>query len=398
MNAECYDTLHSPSVSSQADSSAEEEQDPLRIALYSIPDSHNDPVKSAKARGAVAGVCKDLWVLVYDSPSFWSTINLNLNILPNRVTFVLDQCAGSDLHIRVALMDVRGPYDYLPGTTPSVEFLVDRMFSAIAHTGARWRSFFFYTEHPCAFIKVRNVCYDLPAPILFFIAVRYGYMPGYSEFEEEDPIYEEPKEACNWYNGSFAALVHLELDTATFVWSADLFRSLTTLDLSHFDNLRWDFFSSLFDAAANLRFLRLEKFSGCTIPDGAMLASTTLDVVDLGFGGNRCLIQRLEAFITPNVTDLTLRDIFDNLPAVLHCCVLLAQLRRFAVYSRVTYQSTPVYDRTVLQLFDAMPLLQVLDLHHAYRDLFTSYFPISSCYGHRRASSLRLVYRQSIVA
>ncbi|KAJ7629624.1 hypothetical protein B0H17DRAFT_1150494 [Mycena rosella] len=344
-----------------------------RIALFYIPDGHNDPVKSAKARGVAASVCRELWHLVYDDPSFWSTINLNLNITPERVAFVLDKCGDSELHIRVALIDVRGPSDYTLESEPSVESLIDRMLSAISPTSARWRSFFFYTEHPGAFNKVRDVCFGLSAPILTSISIRYGYMPGYSEFDELDAIYEEPKEAYDWFNRTFSHLDHLELSTVYFPWNTDLFGSLTTLDLSDFDDLRWDFILSLFADASNLLFLRLDTFSGFTVPDGAKLSSNSLLVVDLGFGGHRCLVNLLTALITPNVADLTLRDINDNLPTILQCGVLLGQLVRFAVYGRVTYQSTPVYDRAVLQLFDSMPLLQVLDLHHAYPYLFTSY-------------------------
>ncbi|KAJ7660546.1 hypothetical protein B0H17DRAFT_1212548 [Mycena rosella] len=181
----------------------------------------------------------------------------------------------------------------------------------------------FYTEHPGAFLKVRDVCSTIHAPILMSIAIRYGYMPGYSEFNEFEDIYEEPKDPYLWFNGTFSPLDSLELVSVNLPWSAGLLGALTTLDLSHFDDLNWDFFTFLFAAASSLKFLRLDKFSQCAVPEGAKIRLTSLVVVDLGFGGNRCRIDLLIAFNTPNVTDLALRDICANLPDILRCDVCL---------------------------------------------------------------------------
>ncbi|KAJ7114759.1 hypothetical protein C8R44DRAFT_740129 [Mycena epipterygia] len=355
-----------------------------RIADFFLPEVHNHPGTFARMRGILASICRGSYHRIYNDPHFWSALNLNLLVAPQSIAFALAHCPVGPLRVRLALIDYA---------------LVDDLFRAISHTAHRWNSFFVYTEHPGAYIRIRSNCADLHTPLLSSLSLRYGYMPGYSEFDDDDDIYDAPFTPLPWFNGSFEHLKHLELSAVGFPWiTPNIFATITSLDLTDYiDNIPvdWAFYDLLFSTARCLRYLRIDSFPKCRIPPSTSLYAPSLAVLDVGFDGDRFLLDLLSTLIAPGLVDLTVRDIHRGLHRLLRCHTLLRQLVRFALYGDVYASHSILYDQDLVRLFNFMPQLQVLDLRHARREVFFAYAlwayrNFRACSAH--SSKLRALY------
>ncbi|KAJ6581760.1 hypothetical protein B0H19DRAFT_1061276 [Mycena capillaripes] len=344
-----------------------------RIVNLSMPDGHNDPVAYAKFRGSVAEVCRASAARTISDQTLWSTLLLNRNVLSDSIQLVLGRCKEADLRVRIVFSDIRLRRD-TTGILPCVDCIVDRIFDLISDTSSRWKSFFLHTEHPGAFKRVRERCRYLDVPLLKSVALSYGYMPGYSEFDPIDEIYDDPLETYGWFEAYCPSLDHLELVSVLFPSDApNVFRNVTSLDLSSLCDLLWPFYATLFSTAVNLKYLRLADIDQCSIPSSASLYSASLLVLDIGMDGRRFLADLLATLTAPNLSDLTVRDPNFRFDCILDCADILAQLTRFALFGHIFYGSSILLGNALVRLFETTPHLRVLDLHHSLTDVFGAY-------------------------
>ncbi|KAJ7640378.1 hypothetical protein DFH06DRAFT_1334740 [Mycena polygramma] len=344
-----------------------------RIMRLALPDGHNDPVKFANVRSDIAALCKSSKTRTYEDEGLWNTLYINQHILPEKLRFVLDKCPDAPLRIRIALIDVR---IFPPASTDVLcaECLVDRIFDVISSTAHRWSSFYLHTEHPGAFLRVQERCSLLSTPNLRSVSISYGHLPGYSEYDIDDPIYGAPMAPANWFEESIPKLDHLDLQSVYFPWTNPLlFSNVTCVDLSRLFDVDWTLLRLLFSSASNLRFLRLDCIDHCAIPAGAILYSSTLVVLDIGLEGTRFMSDVLRAIVAPELVDLTLREVNRRMEAVLACSRLLGQLTRFAVFGLIIYDHCLEFEDVTTRLFNALVRVKYLDFHNARADLFAAY-------------------------
>ncbi|KAJ7171035.1 hypothetical protein C8R46DRAFT_1032728 [Mycena filopes] len=343
------------------------------ILHYAMPDGHNLPASYAGARSRVALVDKTWMNRVYSDPSLWSTLHINQDITSEQLAFALAKTGSADLRIRIAFIDFR-----ISSDTPyidemeTVADLVDRVFDVIAPTCARWTSFYCYTENPELILAVRNRCSSLVVPKLRSLAVGYLRRPGYSEFTATSNIYNAPLATHIWFNGTFAPLHHLELHSLYVPFThLDILCSIVSLDLTQLPDLDWHALVAIF-SAPRLRFLKLTAVSTWHTILGPPLYSASLQVLDLGFQRQLFLVQLLFALTAPSLDDLTLRDVGPHMRRISRA-PLMSQITRFAVTGEFTGHDHPVFVRSVAMLFDAMPNLRVLALHHCAPCVFVAY-------------------------
>ncbi|KAJ7255605.1 hypothetical protein C8J57DRAFT_1517901 [Mycena rebaudengoi] len=162
-----------------------------RITLEALPDRHHYPGAYSSGRAAIACVCKDWHYRVYTVPSFWCHICINHHISPDQLTFAISHCPAADLHIRIVMLDV-SPRGADGLTITEIEDTI-RVFMAILSPHAhRWKSFYLLTEDPVAFVEVQSLCLHLHTPRLQSLSLLYSDMRGYSTYDHEDPVYDEP--------------------------------------------------------------------------------------------------------------------------------------------------------------------------------------------------------------
>ncbi|KAJ7120544.1 hypothetical protein C8R43DRAFT_959788 [Mycena crocata] len=343
------------------------------IVKLSLSDGHNNPKSHALDRVNVALICKSSLNRVYSDASLWSSLYLNHRVEPERIRFVLSHCGDSDLRVRIAFLDIRCHQD-VAGTERSVDFLVDRLFAVISGTCGRWKSFYLQTEHPGAFIRVRDHCFGLSVPSMTSLALNYGYLPGYSEYPDDSPIYSDALELFPWFNGTFGPLDHLELVSVYVPWhGSSLLANITSLDISSIYDIEWDFFHEVFTHAVNLKFLRMDALSHCEIPFGYTPRLPALLVLDVGLDDNLFMYNLLFRLDTPLLTDLTVRDIDSGIPHLLICARILNQITRLAIFGLLSYTQMECLEQALGRLFSLIPNLQVLDLRHAEEDVFPAF-------------------------
>jgi hypothetical protein len=289
------------------------------------------------------------------------------------------RCPTASLDVRVTFLDLR----YSPGIggiSKSVPDLVSDLFRVLVITSFRWRSFFLMTEHPQAFHLVQQICQGLYAPELVSLNLQYLYMDGFSGWDDQDPIYEQPFIPADWFNNSHCVVNRLVLNATVVNWaSTGIFDNLVSLDVSqgHLGHLclGWSFFTTLFNSAAfSLKHLRLGEIQPFRVPPSASLYSPVLVVLDVSLDINGNLDSLMAVLDAPKLEDLTLRTIHDSFHLVLPLKQILGQLVRLSIHGDVCCSGDayplPTHVAQLYELYDSMPNLEVLDFSHSEYHVF----------------------------
>jgi hypothetical protein len=110
----------------------------------------------------------------------------------------------------------------------------------------------------------------------------------------------------------------------------------------------WDSLSLLFSIAQCLRFMRLGLITPFAIPDGGVLSSNSLNVLDIFIADDEFAVDLMLTMEVPGLTDLTLRARYSL--GILRCTRILGQLTWFALQGNI------FRGMSFFELFDSMPL------------------------------------------
>ncbi|KAJ7027586.1 hypothetical protein C8F04DRAFT_1266819 [Mycena alexandri] len=346
-----------------------------KIIGEAFPHASNFPVYYAEFRAIIARVCK-LWRFrLYSDQSFWSYIGLNQHVLSESLDFVLAKCPTVMLAIQISLLDVDTHYNVSSSEEPLAAML-SRIISKISPTSPRWRSFFFITEHPGAYMLVNCHLHSLHVPNLRTFATHYTLMEGYSNYDASDPIYLEPVKLLTLFDGDLSALTGVETCGVRIPRSiASLASNLVTFNVSQGYStslFTWEFLVELFSSATCLRHLKLADFAGVDVPTqgsrALSLVSASLRVLDLTVDTDGFAFSFMRFMDFPNIHDLTLRvDCTNAVESMRPFLPKFRPVRRFCLHGSLGY------DDNFYPVFDAMPLLQILDLQQADEHTFIAY-------------------------
>ncbi|KAJ7236469.1 hypothetical protein C8J57DRAFT_1247714 [Mycena rebaudengoi] len=340
-----------------------------RIMFEALPDGHNRPDAYSFFRGVISCVCMEWYFRIYSNQKFWSNIYVNHHLSLDRLAFALSRCPTADLHIRIVLLDVS--VDGMDGLTISdIEDTVRAFMALLAPTSERWSSLYILTENPIAFIEVQTLCLSLPAPMLSSLSLIYSHMLGYSTYDEHDPVYGEPAVPAPWFDNCMPALSHLQTAVPVQWYTPGLFDNLVSLnfaDLSYSTSIDWLTFHHLFSTATRLSYLRLSSVEQFDLPIQCTLLSPSLQVLDVDVDDSSFVLCLLQCLDVPSLVELTVRRVNSRLRLLLSCKVLLAGLVRLAIHGDIEMAYL------LINLFDSMPSLKVLDLSASRYHVLVSY-------------------------
>ncbi|KAJ7924268.1 hypothetical protein B0H13DRAFT_2315668 [Mycena leptocephala] len=306
----------------------------------------------AAKRGDLARVCKLWHDRIYNDGFFWNYLSINQHVDPEDIFFVLLKCGDANLHICISLLDV---FPRRRGQDHTHVFIALRIiFLCISFTAHHWVSFQLFSENPAAFLYVQERCQALRAPRLETFSLCYYLMEGYSAFHSGEPIYHEPLNPRTWFGGGPFRPRRLQLHGAAVSWTCpSILPSLVMLDLVDVMGtaiaVDWDSLSLLFSIAQCLRFMRLGVITPFAIPDGGVLSSNSLNVLDIFIADDEFAVDLMLTMEVPGLTDLTLRARY-SLGVILRCTRILGQLTWFALQGNI------FRGMSFFELFDSMPL------------------------------------------
>ncbi|KAJ7161103.1 hypothetical protein C8R46DRAFT_1038265 [Mycena filopes] len=347
---------------------------PIELWLKSVFELIHDPTltpsQSAKNRAAVACVSKVWRGRVYSVSAFWSSITIFKTVSIDRLRFVIAQCRDGDLDLTLNLREIRSIAGRAP-TVWTIASLVDAIFDCIGPTSSRWRSFELCTENPFVFKRVQSLCAGLPADRLSRLKLSYVYMPGYSNHIHTPAVYELPFQVHPWFSDSISRLSELRLFCAPMNWNAvGRFEHLEVVELTDFSadvHLDPGLLPALCRGAPSLRVLILGALRPFLVPADFRLESTSLRELDVEFYKPVFVGAILASVVAPGLRELVVRQVYDQLHALLACPDLLSRIERFTAYSSFGDHIT------IQHLFTAMPRLLHLDLSHSVPSAFNAY-------------------------
>jgi hypothetical protein len=214
-------------------------------------------------------------------------------------------------------------------------------------------------------------CRSLLPSRLVALKLAYLYMPGFSTHIRAPALYDLPFVPATWFGNTFDCLEILDLFCVPLCWSLPgLFDRLQVVDLSDFscyEPLDPHLLTALFLTAVNMRSLRLGPLRLFEVPSDYVLRSASLQILDLEFFRPRFVGRLLEAIRAPNLSDLVVRGVYDQLHLLLICPDLLLGITTFTVHLEIG-------DSVSLQhLYSAMPSLHTLDLTYSCPHVFDTY-------------------------
>ncbi|KAJ7130013.1 hypothetical protein C8R43DRAFT_1133983 [Mycena crocata] len=343
---------------------------------------------AAERRGVVGRVCRSWLVripfinglsafiylqeqaILYTTPSFWNIFHIYHFTPIAHLDFMLSKCTTGEIHIKLLLRRT-GFVDGAPITLSQTIAFVDRVFWHIGPTSRRWKSFALSTEHPYVFARVQYHCSMLLADSLTSFDISYVYLPGYASIQDDPDADQIPFQSADWFNGQLEQVEHLYLFCYPVRWES--FGVLTRLRVVHLVDfstplsLDSSILITLLSPNSSLEELRLGTVDVTEFPADVVLACPALRVLDVRFFRCRLVGKILSALIVPNLTDLVVRDVADQLYRLLICPALLSGLVHLELHGKAG-------DRYSLQhLFAAIPRLRSLNLHHTDSGVFDVY-------------------------
>ncbi|KAJ7461246.1 hypothetical protein FB451DRAFT_1521653 [Mycena latifolia] len=285
------------------------------------------PVQSASVRAAIASVSREWRSRVYSTQIFWSTISICKMLPMDRLDFVLRHCQTAHLNIRLSFRE-----DHLfrsrDAASREIVELVDSVFALVALTSHRWRTFEVVTENPLVFVRIQQHCESLRAQALESVRLSYLYMPGYSVYSSDDPVYELLLTPLVWFRNHLPQLAHLESFCAPLFWSppAFAFRLVELYVADYACPLPMDPYAmqAIFAPAVSLRALRIGAMKAYDWPVNIFLGSNSLRALDLQFSDSPFAGSLLSAIVAPNVTELTVRDVGSRGHSILPSVAILS--------------------------------------------------------------------------
>jgi hypothetical protein len=153
----------------------------------------------------------------------------------------------------------------------------------------------------------------------------------------------------------------------------------------------WDSLSLLFSVVQCLRFMRLGLITPFAIPDGGVLSSNSLNVLDIFIADDEFAVDLMLTMEVPGLTDLTLWARY-ALGVILRCTRILGQLTWLALQGNI------FRGMSFFELFDSMLLLEVLDLRRSKCHVLQTYFmrTLTAAARSGRTSRLRAISMASM--
>ncbi|KAJ7182684.1 hypothetical protein C8R43DRAFT_940795 [Mycena crocata] len=340
----------------------------LQIALYFVMDPSLSASMSAKSRGVMACLSKGSYVMVYGTPSFWSSIVIFDSVSLDRLRFVMSRCERGLIDITICILGVRRTPG-LPTVFINNLSLVAAVMSAISPSASRWRSFRLITESPSVFQRVNLLSQTLGVSSLARLEVGYVHMPGYSPAVNDPDLITLPFQPSNWFMGPLASIRRLtSFGASCVVGMLNRLEELYITDYTRPYTLESSVVPDIIASARQLRVLRLGWMRPFQIPVHSTMRSTSIRVLDLEFGEERFMSRFLHALVLPGLVDFTVRDVGDSVHCLLTARHLLAGVATFGIHHSIGDE------QSLRLLFAALPSLIALDLTHTGSTVFDAYY------------------------